>query len=467
MKIEVSKKDVIWGYFAQFFNLGSGLITLPLMLKMLSAEEVGFYYILISLGSIIALFEMGFSGQFARFLTYIFSGAQRIQKNGIADEYSTTINRYLLACAIVTAKKIYKIISFMALVFLLSIGSWYIGYVTDGFMGIKNVYYVWIIFCLSSFFNIYFLYLNAFLQGRGLIKESKQAQVYSKIVQILIIYIMLLMGFGLISVSMANFVSPFVFRFLTYKSFFTFDIKTIIRDNNVSKDDMKEMFIILFHNSKKIGVIGVLSTIIGYASTVIIGVFLPLSEVGSFGLMTQIVGILATVSSTYFSIVTPKICSLLVVKDYLQVKSLFGMSIFLFFFIYAMGSIAVMFTPVIFQYFHFDTTLPSLTILIFYTAYKFVELLQSLYSQLLLANNDMIFFFSAVYTGVCSFLLQIVLLYLGCGLCGVVLSQFIPLAVYAAWKWPVYVSGKYDIQLWRDVIKRPATEIYMKYGKYI
>lgn len=467
MKIEVSKKDVIWGYFAQFFNLGSGLITLPLILKMLSAEEVGFNYILISLGSIIALFEMGFSGQFSRFLTYIFCGAQRIQKDGIADECSDTINEYLLACTIVTAKKIYKIISFIALVFLLSIGSWYIEYITDGFMSIKNVYYVWAIFCLSSFFNIYFLYLNAFLQGRGLIKEAKKAQVYSRIAQILITYIMLLMGFGLISVAIANFVSPFVFRFLTYKSFFTFHIKTIIRDNNVSKDDMKEMFIILFHNSKKMGIIGVLSTMIGYASTVIIGVFLPLSEVASFGLMAQIVGVLGTVSSTYFFIITPEICSSLVVKDYLRVKNIFGMSIFIFFLIYALGGIAVMFTPDIFQYFHFDTTLPNLTILIFYTVYKFVELLQSLYSQLLLANNDMIFFPSAVYTGLCSFSLQIILLYWGCGLYGVVLSQFVPLAVYVAWKWPIYVSDKYDIQLLRDIIKKPANEICRKYGKYI
>ena len=123
MEIKVSKSDVIWSYAAQFFNLATGLITLPLILKMLSAEEVGLNYILISLASIIALFDMGFSGQFARFITYIFSGAQELQKDGMSTNKSDVVNQHLLATTILTAKKIYKYIAFIALVSLVSLGT--------------------------------------------------------------------------------------------------------------------------------------------------------------------------------------------------------------------------------------------------------------------------------------------------------------------------------------------------------
>ena len=40
-EISVTKKDIIWGYLAQFFLVASGLITLPLVLNILSAEEIG------------------------------------------------------------------------------------------------------------------------------------------------------------------------------------------------------------------------------------------------------------------------------------------------------------------------------------------------------------------------------------------------------------------------------------------
>jgi len=43
--ISITKKDIFWNYIAQFFSLASGLITLPLILKMLTVEEIALNYI--------------------------------------------------------------------------------------------------------------------------------------------------------------------------------------------------------------------------------------------------------------------------------------------------------------------------------------------------------------------------------------------------------------------------------------
>ena len=48
MLVNVSRKDVFWGYFAQFFSIGSGIITLPLVLHMLSEEEIGMNYLMLT-----------------------------------------------------------------------------------------------------------------------------------------------------------------------------------------------------------------------------------------------------------------------------------------------------------------------------------------------------------------------------------------------------------------------------------
>ncbi len=469
MEIKVTKGDVIWSYAAQFFNLATGLITLPLILKMLSADEVGLNYILLSLASIISLFDMGFSGQFARFITYIFSGAQELQKEGMTTNRSDNINEHLLAATILTAKRIYRYIALVAFVTLVSLGTIYVWHVTNGFKSIDNVVAIWCISCIASFFNIYYLYLNAFLQGRGLIRQTKQAQVYSRIFQVVLTFTLLLCGLGLLGVVISNLLAPFVLRYFSYNAFFDGYIKKVISTNEVMVAEMKEIFHILFYNAKKMGVIGILASAIGYASTIVIGAFLTLRDVGSYGLMIQLTGIIVSLASTYFYSLTPKLGSLMVIGDYEQFKKNVGLSLFSFYILYAMGVSLLLVAPIVFKYFEFHTQLPGYGILVAYCFYKLLEQNQSIYSQLLLISNDLVFYPSAVITGVVSFALLVALLYAGCGLWGVVFSQALPLFAYAAWKWPVYSRKKFGLSVREDVMFSSYTiiknKIWMQFSR--
>lgn len=468
MEIKVTEGDIVWSYLAQFFNLATGLITLPLILKLMTAEEIGFNYILISINSIVALFDMGFSGQFSRYLTYIFSGAQKIQKDGIAEGYSDQINEHLLACTIATAKRIYLIISIIASIFLLTLGTMYVYDVTKQFTLIPNTMAIWAVFAVSSFFNIYFLYYNAFLQGRGLIKATKQAQVYSRIIQLAITFAMLLAGCGLLSVVVANLIAPFAFRYFAYKKFFTADIKFILDNKTITASDIRDVFNKLLYNAKKMGVIGILSSAIGYASTLVIGKYMSLSDVGSFGLMVQLTGIVSGVATIHFFSIVPKLASLMVKKDIDGLRRNFGLSMFFFITIMALGMIAMLIMPPVFRYFNFNTQLPAYYIIILYYIYKFFEQNQSLYSQMFLVENDLRFFPCAVWTGIISFIVLWGSLYLGYGLLGVVLAQCLPLYAYAAWIWPIEATKKYGINTIQDIVVEPVKQIkQIIYARYI
>ena len=76
--IKITKKDIYWSYFAQIFSVFSGIITLPFILKLLTSEEVGFNYLLISMTSLVVLFDFGFAPQFARNISYIYGGTQEL-----------------------------------------------------------------------------------------------------------------------------------------------------------------------------------------------------------------------------------------------------------------------------------------------------------------------------------------------------------------------------------------------------
>ena len=78
MDIKVSKSDVVWSYVAQFFNIGAGFITLPLILHMLSTEEIAMNYLMLTIGSMVALIDFGFAPQFGRNVSFVFSDSNLV-----------------------------------------------------------------------------------------------------------------------------------------------------------------------------------------------------------------------------------------------------------------------------------------------------------------------------------------------------------------------------------------------------
>jgi len=72
MSIELSRKDIVWGYIAQFFSIAAGVIMLPLVLRMLKPNEIGMNYLMLTIGSMVSLFDFGFAPQFGRNITYVF-----------------------------------------------------------------------------------------------------------------------------------------------------------------------------------------------------------------------------------------------------------------------------------------------------------------------------------------------------------------------------------------------------------
>lgn len=94
MEIKIGKRDVLWSYFSQFFNIASGFITLPLVLRMLTTEEIALNYLMMTVSSLVALMDFGFTPQIGRLVSYIFSGAQSLKREGINECANGPINLF-------------------------------------------------------------------------------------------------------------------------------------------------------------------------------------------------------------------------------------------------------------------------------------------------------------------------------------------------------------------------------------
>jgi len=461
MAIQLSKKDVFWGYFAEFFSLASGLITLPLILKLLTSDEIGVNYIMLTIGSIVSLFDFGFGTQFGRNVTYVFSGVESLEKDKVGlINNDRNINYKLLVTLIKTAKFVYKRISIIVLLFMLSFGTYYMSIITDNFNAVDNSLSIWLIYSCSTFFNIYYTYYLSLLIGKGLIQESRKAMILSKSTSVLLTFILLYCGFGLLAVAISNFIAPFVSRYYSYKVFFTSDVKIQMASHKIDKSEIKELFQVIWYNARKLGLIMVAASSLTYLTMFIVSCFLSLADVASYGLMIQLTGIICVVSMSLFNSMLPNISYLYVNNEVERFKNKLAISLFVFYILFIVGSFVLIYVvPFMLEIIDSKTILPPTIVLLVFVIFNFFEKNQSLFSQILLLENKVPFMNAAILTGIIATLAVLISLYLNFGIIGVVIAQSIPTLLYSAWKWPLVVFKKFNLSFYTDVLERGFVQI--------
>jgi O-antigen/teichoic acid export membrane protein len=454
MEIRVSKRDVIWGYFAQFFSIASGLIVLPVILRMLSSEEIGLNYLMLNVSSMVALFDFGFAPQFGRNITYVFSGANTLKREGVEIvSGEKKINYRLLATMIHTAKSVYRILGAVVLIFMLSAGTLYIYRVTDGFSSVENTLLIWIIYSVSTFFNVYYSYYTSLLIGKGLIMESKKATVYSRIIYIVLVFVLLFFGAGLLGVVVANLIAPFVNRYLSYYYFFTKELKEKIGNLTITPNEKKKLFLIIWHNAKKLGLVFIGGYAITKLSMFLAGLYLSLSEIASYGLMIQLLGLIMMLSSNFFMAYQPKLSNLRIENDRDKLLKDFSFTMNIYYTVFIFCTVcAIAAVPWCLSFINSNAVLPSVYIMIIYSIVILLEGNHSHFATFIVTGNKVPFVKpSLIAGGVIALGSLISLKYTSFGILGLVLIQGLCQLAYANWKWPSVVCKEFRISFFEFV----------------
>ncbi len=462
MEIKVTRKDFVWSYIGQFFSIGAGFITLPMILHKLSAEEVGFNYVMLAVGSIASLFDLGFVVQFGRNLTYVFSGANELQKSGVPQSQSAHINYHLLNNVIDTARFVYRRLSLTILLLLLSLGSLYVYMITDGFAMVKNSFVIWIIYCISIYFNIYFKYLESLLGGAALIKESKKATIYSRLAYILIAYALLLANCGLISVVVANIISPFISRYYSYHIFYTDDMKTRLAGLKSTKDEIIKTFNTIWDTTKMLALNMFGSFASNQAGLFIAGFFLSLADMASLGLMLQLYGILSSLSINMNVTLQAEFCKNRVIGDKRKLLNDMSFSTCFAIVIKIIGCIAIIYiAPWLLVLIRSNSVLPSFAILFMYSLQSILHDNMVCFCHYITSGNNVPFVKASLLTAFFIIVLLTVFLYMDMGIMGVVLGLLIAEVTYNDWYWPLYVIKEFNISV-LDFYKKGMNEFSVR-----
>ena len=464
MEVKISKSDVVWSYLAQFFNIASGFITLPLILTMLTTEEIAMNYLMLTVGTLVALIDFGFNPQFGRNVTYVFSGAQNLTKNGLDGVQTGQINYHLLKGLIAVAKTTYKLMSLIVLVIMLTFGTWYIYSVTDGFTNVSNSFLIWLVYSVSTFFNIYFYYYSSLLTGSGQIKESKQALLASRVGYIVLAYIMLLMGWGLMGVVLANLISPFLGRALSHYFFYTRELSNNLAREILTKEEKKELFDVIWYNAKKLGVNFIGAYAITKFAMFIAGLYLSMDDIASYGLMSQIVSILTGVANVFFSTFIPSINNYKVMGENENLIRNFARSQLVFILVYIICAIVIVtLGPWILDIIKSNAELPASYIMILFLLITLLENNHANFATVITAGNKVPFVAAALISGglICVFDF-LVLQFTALGMLGIIIVPGIVQLSYNNWYWPRYVLKEYNVSIFKFIrlgVKELITQI--------
>ena len=446
----VGKKDFVWTMLATFFKIGAGVLLFPIILKMLPAETVGVWTIFVTITQLTFIFDFGFNTSFARNVSYVFSGVSSLKRDGYEHVESSSVDRIdyaLLGGTIRAMRYFYSRMAVVLFVLFAVLGTFYVYTLMQDYSGnVGEVYIAWGILVLINSYNLYTLYYEALLNGRGEIKRVHQIILVGNVVYILFAIVLILLGGGLVAIVASQAVSVLLVRFLSKKAFYT---SSIIEGLSVADDsNYKDILYAITPNAIKVGLTSLGGFIINKSSLFIGSLFVSLETMGSYGITLQLLVVIGMMAGIVTRVYMPKVFQWRVEERLDLIKQKFYLSSAVMFLVFALsGIVIVLYGDWMLSVLKSNTTLLPTSLLILIFVQHYLEYNHSNAAQYLLSRNEVPFFKASLISAGCVLLLLgVFVVWLDMGMLGMILAPMIVQGVYQNWKWPLEVVRELRIK---------------------
>lgn len=448
MKIDLSKNDILWSYIGTILSMGANLLMLPFLMFYLDDDALGLWYIFASIGAIATLFDFGFGVTFARNVTYAWAGAKELKKEGVQFASNSEPDYRLMKKVLFTCKIIYGIIAGVALFLLLTVGTRYVMYVSREVNGYTHII-AWIIYSIAVFLNLYYGYYASFLRGVGNVAQANKNTVWARLLQIILMIILLLLGFGLIGACAAYLAYGTLFRLLGKYYFYKY---SGIGDNlrkvkgNPSRYEIKETFGIVWHNAWRDGAISLCNYCCNQVSTLICSAYLSLADTGIYSIGVQIASAIATIAGTLYNTYQPELQAAYIVKDEDKMRKTMSMIVVSFIYLFILGTIGFCIVGVPLLKLVKPSAVVSIPVLLGLCLYQFILKYRNCYTSYFSCTNRIIYVGGFTVSAVlCVGLSFIAIGPLNMGVWGLIIAQIISQALYNLWKWPLLAHKELNL----------------------
>ena len=441
-KVEnIGKREIIWSYAGTAFMIGAGVILLPFILHKMPQETVGIWNIFQTITALVLLLDFGFRPTFARNISYIFSGVKTLQRNGVAHTTSESEVDYgLLKGTLLAMKRFYRWMALAVFALLATAGTAYFYYILQKYSGDRqDALIAWILLIAINCYNLYTFYYEALLTGKGYVTRAQQINMLGQAVYLALAIGLIYAGFGLTAIVASQLISTVIRRILTYRVFFTPELKAHLHD--VAPQEPKGILQAITPNAVKIGLTQLGGFMVNKSAILIGSAFLTLEQVACYGITIQVMDILARCATVFYQSYLPKLAQCRAENDLNGLKRYYILCTGSLLAVYAVGSVAWIFLgnralDIIQSQTHFVPAAMLMVMLLIST----LEHNHAVSAGFIMADNKIPFFIPSLVSGAATVvLLWVFLSPLHMGIWGLILAPGIAQLAYQNWKWPSVV----------------------------
>lgn len=430
----------------------SGLVVMPITLYLFPSEEIALWGIFTALITITQLLDFGFSNSFSRNITYVYSGAKELRSEGYSVAKTTEIDYGLLKSLLLAIKRYYGAVALVFMLLFFIGGPFYLSSVLGYYSGDKQpIWIAWFILGGALSYELYTYCYNTILVGRGLVKRSMQVMVFSQCVRIVLTVVLLLCGFGIISLVVGLLGGDIVNRTLAHRSFYDRETKARLA-KEVASNSLCTIKT-LAPNALKVGVVSLSTFLRNQSSLLITPFFLSLSQIADFSISKQLISIISTLGLAWYYTFYSKTAQYRVREEVEGVKRLYikGNLNLISFFLLG-GALLLLFGNEVLKLIQSNTFLLNNFYLLLMLLFSFLEAQCSLANGTLMAKNEVPFYRADIISGVCSVLLLLLMFsFTSLGVLSLILSTGLVMCAYLNWRVPLTLSKEIHLG-WKDCV---------------
>lgn len=319
--IDIGRKDVLWNYAATFLQIGAGVILLPFILRLFPQETVAVWTIFTTIIAIAGLLDFGFNPSFARNVSYVVSGVKELKTTGynIVENHNGEIDYSLFKGLINAMRWFYARAATLLFILLATAGTYYMYAVLKTYSGSHTeVYIAWALLVAINSYSLYTSYYDSLMQGKGLIKRSKQIHIAGQSVYLIATVALILLRFNLIAIVSAQALSIIIRRILAYRTVYTAAFNR--RLHSVKAHPAKDIIRVVYPNAMKLGLNNFAGFFVQRSLALIGALFFSLNEMASYGITMQITGVISSIATVYFFTYLPKVAQQRIQNDDTGIK---------------------------------------------------------------------------------------------------------------------------------------------------
>jgi hypothetical protein len=396
----------LWAMVGVALRVGSGLLTLPLALRVLSSSELGLYYTFIGFTGLVSLLDFGFSQTISRSAAFAMGGAKEFQAIGVPESCGSGSPNWRLFAELFEAVQLwYRGAGALLAVLLLIPGSFVIlPMIQKAGLPISNLY-CWWFFAVVSTYSFVTTYWPGLLFGIGSVKSSVQIGLVAQLIGLIILITGLYSGWGLWSYGISGLVSSVITRIRTKKALHNDACLAF----SVSVDRFRRNIVIsrLWPMAWRQGVVMLGAFLIQRGNTLICSAKLGLQETASYGLSLNLLNLLFQVAIIPLGLAWPTIGMLRIDRDFTKIRQIFFLRLYGGLIVAAVViALMAVWGSSLLKLFGTNTTLLSSSMFAVLGVVLWLECHHSQYGSLILSENKNPFIWPAILSGAAIFSLS-------------------------------------------------------------